>query len=524
MTHIPTHLLHDTILSERPSITDRPAVIWPNGQLSHGQLRQSSLQIGAAFRRNGIDRGDRVAVCLPKCVEGVQAILGILSAGAAYVPIDHVTPPDRLAQILNDLNARFLLTTTNIAQKLNSDLRKTSAHIADANPNTWPTMITLDQVGTGEGFMSWIEGAFAESGVPLNMDDTAAILYTSGTTGKPKGIQLTHRNISSFIHWAIGRFGFRPDDRFSSHAPFHFDLATFDLFVSLHVGASVYLIDETTVRFPAAVGGLLEKQRISVWYSVPTALRMLSQYGGLDQRCLTNLRLVFFAGEVMPVPTLRALMQRLRATEFVNLYGPTETNVCTYHPIEELPAESDTAIPIGLPCEHLDVNVFRADGGLAEVDEVGEICVSGANVSPGYWNDPELSQNSRHAGRKYSYRTGDFGRRDQSGRLWFHGRRDQQIKFRGHRLELTAIEAHLTSHPNVAQAVVCLLNANDLEASLVALIAPRESAWPTEESLRQHCADRLPPFAMPSRYIIRNKVPLNSNGKISREEVRDYFM
>ena len=510
-------LLHERILAERPEFSDHQAVGWDGGQLSHGELRTKSIQLAHVLAECGVGHGDRVAICMPKCQEAVQSILAILSLGAAYVPIDHQSPPRRILQILADAEPRLTLTTSGVIESLGL-LSSDAAVSASKRETTEPSrFITVDHEFQGYGFLSDLRGSDALPDIPIQaLDDLAAILYTSGSSGTPKGVQLTHRNISSFVQWAIQRFQFKPDDRFASHAPFHFDLSTLDLFASLDIGASVFLIDAKTVRFPGAVASLIAKQKMTIWYSVPTALRMLCEYGALEQKDMQHLRWVFFAGEVLPIPTLRSLMQKLNTAKFVNFYGPTETNVCTYHEVEKVPESSDTAIPVGVACEHLAVDIYRADGSLAEQDEVGEIGVFGASVTPGYWRNQQLSKSVRLDKRPDSYLTGDLGHRDQSGRLWFHGRNDDQIQFRGHRLQLADIESHLMSHPLVAQAVACVTDADSLESQLIVFVETLEKERPTEEGLRMHCEMRLPPYAVPSMYVLMDRLPLSSNGKVAR--------
>ena len=513
-------LLHERILADRAQFSDHQAIAWEGGHLSHRELRTKSIQLAHVLAEYGVGHGDRVAICMPKCQEAVQSILAILSLGAAYVPIDDHSPPRRILQILADAQPRLTLTTSGVIESLRLSPSDVTVSASQRDAAGISRFITVDQEVRGHGFLTKLKSLNALPHNPSqSLDDLAAILYTSGSSGTPKGVQLTHRNISGFAQWAIKRFQFKPNDRFANHASLHFDLSTLDLFASLDIGASIFLIDAKTVRFPNAVANLIAKQKITVWYSVPTALRMLCEYGALEQKDMKTLRWVFFAGEVLPIPTLRSLMQTLDSARFVNFYGPTETNVCTYHEVDKVPELSDTAIPIGIPCEHLEVDVYRADGSLAEQDEVGEICVFGTNVTPGYWRNQQLSQSVRLEMRQDSYLTGDLGHRDQSGQLWFHGRNDDQIQFRGHRLELAAIEAHLTSHPLVTQAAACVTDAGRLESKLIVFVETLENKSPTEEALRKHCEMRLPSYAVPSLYFLMDRLPLSSNGKVARSEL-----
>ena len=513
-------LLHERILEDRKELSDRQAVIWDGGHLTHGQLRTRSLRLAGVLSHYGIGHGDRVAICIPKSPEAVQGILATLSLGAAYVPIDHDSPPRRILEVLEDAEPSVTLTTSSVIDSLKSSLHEEKIPDAHRELRQLSRFVTIDEKIVDYDHISQVEGSESKPENPKpSLDDLAAILFTSGSSGRPKGVQLTHGNISSFVQWAIYRFQLQSKDRFANHAPLHFDLSTLDLFASLDVGASVFLLDAKAVLFPSVIAKLIEEEKITIWYSVPTALRMLCEYGALEQRDMRNLRLVFFAGEVLPVPTLRSLMQKLTSAKFVNFYGPTETNVCTYHVVDEVPTVTQTAIPVGIPCEHLEVDVYLDDGSLARPDEVGEICVFGANVTPGYWCNEQLSKSVRLGKRQDSYLTGDLGHRDGEGQIWFHGRNDHQIQFRGHRLELSAVEAHLIRHPFVSEAVVCMTQTSTGQSKLIAFVRPLKNEIPSEETLRKHCEHRLPHYAVPSLYCVRHNLPLSSNGKISRSEL-----
>jgi non-ribosomal peptide synthetase component F len=255
---------------------------------------------------------------------------------------------------------------------------------------------------------------------------------------------LTHANISSFVEWAADIFQVSSEDRIANHAPLHFDLSIFDVFAGLARHATVHLIDDTTARFPGAIRALIDSMRISVWYSVPTALMRLEERHAL--KGASSLRLILFAGEVFPVPALRRLMDDLPTPEYANLYGPTETNVCTYYRLPGMPSAGEP-LPIGSPCEHLKVSLRDCEGAPVAPGESGEICVAGPAVMEGYWRRPDLTRAVRLPGQDNSYRTGDYGYTRADGLLMLNGRRDQQAKLRGHRIELLALEATLNAHP-----------------------------------------------------------------------------
>lgn len=251
---------------------------------------------------------------------------------------------------------------------------------------------------------------------------------------------------------------------FSSHAPIHFDLSILDLYVSIKHGATLVLIDETTAKQPAQLAAFIAERRISIWYSAPSILSLMVEFGDMSPHDYTALRLALFAGEVFPVKYLRLLKQVWSGARYFNLYGPTETNVCTFYEIPgEVPETRSEPYPIGKACAHLKTLVLGDAGLPALPGEAGELLVRGASVMPGYWRLPERSAAAFYtdaAGDAW-YKTGDLVREDESGDYLFLGRRDRMVKRRGYRIELGEIEAALYRHPSVVEAAVAAEKAAD---------------------------------------------------------------
>jgi amino acid adenylation domain-containing protein len=485
---------------------DKLALSGGGESVTYGELRRHVLAVRETLLRNGVGGGGRVAVCLPKSPAAVVTILGILAADAAYVPLNHRLPVAQLLGILADLRPSLFLTTGSLADVLCRNFCERRA----------PSEFRIAKVagrcdGTGIEFVDAIP--FNLAAAPASPHDLAVILYTSGTTGEPKGITLTHRSVASFVDWAADAFTISDLDRLASHAPLHFDLSIFDIFCGLTRRASVHLIDETTASFPGAIRGLIADAGITVWYSVPTALVRLQERGALKQ--LQSLRLILFAGEVFPVPSLRRLMTDVPAPEYVNLYGPTETNVCTYYRLPGPPNSDFEQIPIGRPCEHLDVRIVDAAGAGVRSGETGEICVAGPAVMQGYWGRPQTTVATRLPGQADSYRTGDYAYDRGDGALMFVGRRDQQIKIRGHRIELLALETVLNGHPSIRAAAALFVKEPRRGAAIAAFLVPR-SARLHEHEIRAFIEERLPPQYQPDYLEWLPELPQTANGKCDR--------
>jgi acyl-coenzyme A synthetase/AMP-(fatty) acid ligase len=336
---------------------------------------------------------------------------------------------------------------------------------------------------------------------------------------------LTHRNALTFIDWCAETFAIRADDRLSNHAPLHFDLSVFDVYNAIGAGASVHIIHEEMAVFPVSVARFMATEALTVWYSVPSALVQLLQRGSLAHHPLPSLRLVLYAGEPFPVKHLRALTEALPEVPIYNLYGPTETNVCTYYRVPTpLPAGIDQ-VPIGRACDNTEAIAFNGDGAPITAGEEGELYVRGPSVTPGYWGDPGKTASvvvanpaRPHLGDR-TYRTGDVVRRDEDGNFVFVGRRDHMIKSRGYRIELGEIEAALYAHPATIEAAAIPLPDEEIGNRIFAVVTLKPDVQVTSEELTRHCAERIPHYMIPERIDLRTHLPKTSTGKVDRRRL-----
>jgi amino acid adenylation domain-containing protein len=521
------YLLHHLLETSAMRWTDQAAVVDRSRVLTYAELDVLSNRLARLLIERGVAAGHRVGLYLDKSVDSIVAIYAVLKAGAAYVPLDPQAPIARVAYVARDCDIRWVLTGTEKAGSW-SELLRQAPQIEG--------LVLLN--GEGDRFQEHVQGASLidrgaindSSGAPQPISrislDLAYVLYTSGSTGNPKGVMLSHRNGLAFVEWAVDEYHVVSHDRLSSHAPLHFDLSIFDIFAAARSGGTLVLVPPEISIFPIEIARFIERNEITVWYSVPSLLSKLSEKANLHPGSLHRLRTILFAGEVFPVKYLRNLMLQLPHVRFSNLYGPTETNVCTWYDVKTPPDEASEPIPIGMAIADVEVFAVKEDGSIATEGEVGELLVRGPTVMQGYWNDAERTNRGLvpdPLGRPEKvYRTGDLVCPDSNGLFRLLGRRDAQIKSRGYRIELGEIESALYRHPAVAECAALPIPDEMITNRIIASVALKYEI--DTSTLHKWCSDIIPRYMIPETFEVHESLPKTSTGKIDRQAlVRGYL-
>ncbi len=523
------YVLHQLLTESAQRHPDAEAVRLRDEALNYGALENLSNQNSHALIAHGVRPGDRVGIFLQKSPAAIASIFGIMKTGACYVPVDANAPGLRLQEIGQQCGFRALITSELLHRKLDASFHDTcpvnALLFVDKLPETKPPVAALT---FGDG----LSGHSTEApGVEVIDHDLAYILFTSGSTGTPKGVMLSHLNALTFVNWGVDTFRITAEDRLSNHAPFNFDLSVFDIFVAIKAGAAISLVPEGLAVFPLQLSTFIQDQKITVWYSVPMVLMLLLARGKLEERDLSALRCVLFAGEVFPTKHLRALMEKLPHPRYANLYGPTETNVCAYYEVASLLPEETAPIPIGRAVANTDLIAIDAEGGkVTGPGKEGLLYARGSTVMQGYYGRPEPTAasfipNPFAAGREEKlYCTGDWVTLDEDGNYLFVGRKDHMIKTRGYRVELGEIEAVMVAHPSIDEAVALPIPDEAIGNTIYAVVTLANGEALDAARLKQHCAEKLPAYMVPEKIEFRESLPRTDNGKIDRRRLQGEFI
>ncbi len=482
---------------------DQPAIVEADRVVTLRQLHERSSSLAAAFRHHGLELGGRVGLVMEKSTEAIVAVFATLIAGGTYVPIQPDWPRRRIDAVLDDCDARLVVAD------------------ADSDGDQPPSVIDRRSGAT----LSWADSLATASLTAAVGDrppeDPAFILFTSGSTGPPKGVTISHRAVGAFVDWSARHFRLSPDDRIVCPSPLSFDLSTFDIFNIARSASTCVIAPRAATWVPHLLLELAREKGVTVWYSVPSLLVNMLDKAGLERQPLSRLRVILFAGEVMPPRQAARLRVAHPQAELYNLYGPTETNVVTWY---RLPEDLDPrrSVPIGQPCPYARVRLEPAADQPGSGPVGGLLLVAGESLMSGYWNRPEETarafvESDEVRGPTRYYRTGDRVVLEPGGELLFVGRADRQVKRRGYRIELGEIEAALGSHPDLTE--VAVIASGEGSGLLSAFACARAKAVPGELELRAHCALLLPSYMIPDRFLILQQMPRGTRGKIDYESL-----
>ncbi len=498
---IPAGLLHSRFAEQAALRPNHPAVITGETTLSYRELLDLSRRIGRKLRQTGVQPNQLVAVVMEKGWEQVAAVLGILESGAAYLPIDATLPKDRQWQILEDGRVQVALTQT----KFESTLE-------------WPANLIRFAVNDDAQWTSIDAAALQPVQTP---DDLAYVIYTSGSSGRPKGVVIDHRGALNTVVDVNSRFEVGPNDKVLALSSLSFDLSVYDVFGLLIAGGTIMIPEADAVRNPARWAELVERYGITLWNSVPALVELLVEHlEGRNESFTRSLRVVMMSGDWIPTNLPDRIRKQFGDIRLISMGGATEASIWSIiYEIGEVDP-SWKSIPYGKGMLNQSFHVYNDRMEPCPVWVPGQLHIGGIGLAKGYWGD-EARTNAAfithpHTGERL-YKTGDLGRFLPDANIEFLGREDFQVKIRGNRIELGDIEAALMQHASVKAAVVSAVGPSRTEKRLVAYVIPNEGENPQPEEMRQFLLSKLPAYMVPGSYMLLDRFPLSSNGKVDRK-------
>lgn len=481
-----------------------------NRDVSYLQFTDNSKRIGSYL----INKSNRVmnkaiVIFIDKTVNCLETMMGTVYSGNFYAVIDVNSPKERTENIINTLNPIAIITDN----KNKGKLEKSQVNVSDINIFIYEEMV---------------EGNVLEDELEIIRNkqidtDVMYVLFTSGSTGIPKGAILSHRAVISYINWVKDTFNINENTVFGSQTPFYFSMSITDVFTSMLVGGTMHIIPKMNFSFPVELIKYLNDKKINTIYWVPSALCIVANLGALNDIKLPYLKKILFAGEVMPVKQLNMWMKAIPNCLYANLYGPTETtDICTYYIVNRKFNDNET-LPIGKHCDNCDVIVIKEDGTEAKKGEQGELCVRGSFLAYGYYANQKKTQEvfiQNPLNKEYPeivYKTGDIVKYNDNDELLYISRKDYQIKHMGYRIELGEIEKNIYTVPEI---ILCACIYDDINSNIILYYQGNID----ENQLAKKLDKLLLPYMKPNKYINIPSMPYNSNGKIDRKKLKNMYM
>ncbi len=483
---------------------DKIAVVDEQSQVPFRELRSQAFRVAEELMHKGVFKKP-VAVLMEKGAACFSAFLGVAYSGNFYTPIDSKMPLERAEKILDTLEPACLIVSESCREAF-ADLIRKYPVISYEEAQRKPEVCEAEILALSRQLVD---------------ADVLYVLFTSGSTGVPKGVIISHRSVIDYIEWVADTFQIQAEDRFANQAPFYFDNSILDLYTSIKTGSTLYIIPEKLFTFPIQLLEYLDQNKITTIFWVPSALCLVANLKALGKVKLDHLKRILFCGEPMPNKQLNLWRKAYPAPLYANLYGPTEiTDVCTYYIVDR---EFDDAepLPIGYPCNNTDILVLDDHQQLVTKDSggIGELCVRGTSLSYGYYRNEEKTkeafiQNPLHSCYAETiYRTGDLVKYNEHGELIFLSRKDFQIKHMGHRIELGEIENAVISQPEVRNC--CCLYDDKRKKIVLFYEADGELT-----DLKTRLKNKVPDYMIPSVVKRLDAMPLNLNGKIDRNQLK----
>lgn len=493
------------------SRNDATAIKYVDGEVcSFSTLETLSNQIANDLIQRGIQKKDVIAILNNKSNRSYAIMIACLKIGAIYTNLDPKSPEERFDKMLSICQPK--LTFYFEDQKL---LNEHSENAINYESDDFLNRINNQ------------EDSFPSLNSEVKGSDPAYIMFTSGSTGFPKGVVISHQNILSFIDWAKVTYDVTTEDAFTNINPMHFDNSVFDFYASLFNGAGLIPIGDNLTRNPKRMIEALNKVSPTIWFSVPSMLVFVLNMRALTMNDLPTLRTVTFGGEGFPKNQLRKLWsfwgERVR---FVNVYGPTEcTCICSSYEVSEKDLKDDDLLPLGPMAKNFYALVLDEDENEVAMGSIGELGIGGENVGIGYYNNPEKTDSvfvtdpTKNNSDKIIYKSGDLVKQNVDGMLFFAGRKDNQIKKMGYRIELEEIENALNSITDVFESAVIFVNNQKHRSKIIAFVKSEIDAKELKEKLKK----KLPLYMIPDAYHYVDLLPKNQNGKINRIALKKEF-
>lgn len=490
---------------------DRIGYVDEEESISFIQLKQKAQSIGTSILKEigSLETITPIIVYIPKSVKCIVSYMGILYSGNPYVPVDSNMPLARLQRIIDKLKPRAIITDEDNIE----NLQKLNLNAAKVYLYEYITKTEVD--------IMLIENAIQK----IIDTDPIYIMYTSGSTGEPKGVTISHRGVIGYAKWVVETFSFNKDTIMANQAPFYFDNSIFEIYGCLVCGGRMVLIPEVLMMFPLKLPEFLQEHRVNAIFWVPTVMINVANSGALEKYELPLLKTVAFCGEVMPNKQLNIWRKQLPNCLYANLYGPTEiTDVCSYYIVDRDFKDSDP-LPIGKACKNTRLIILNEDDEIAKVGEVGELCVIGSGVGLGYWGDREATDEVfvQNPANPYFnekiYRTRDLAYVNEEGLIMILGRMDSQIKLRGNRIELGEIEKAATCIDNIKRACAVF---HEKQEKIVLFLETTEKL--TLRKVNIELLKYVPRYMHPHKLITMEQFPHTANDKIDRVSLRKKYI